>query len=164
MVRASFFLFALFLAGCGGPEDDDEPRANSVEELANRLDKLADRTTEDIEPPDRLAFLRQADVGPRLRTNPSCRLHKDGHVYVLANAAGAVARVDGRPVPLIVSGPVGPTGGFFAAPGVTVSVGRTDPSGGEAGQYGMGWPARVTIGGDKERPIEKHEATWICRR
>jgi hypothetical protein len=159
-------LFALvLLAACGGPEEDDRPRANSVEELENRLEKLADRTTESIEPrPPRMSNLKEADLGPELRTNPACRLHRNGRLLVVVNAAGAVARIDGRRVPLAVSGPVGPTGGFFKAPGVTVSVGRTEPSGNDAAEYGFGWAARATVGGDKTRPLEKLEATWICVR
>jgi hypothetical protein len=164
MARSSLLAILLLAGGCGGPDDEVEPRANSVEELTNRLDKLADRTSEDIEPPDRLAFLQKVDVEPRQNANPACRLHSDGRLYLVVNATGAVARVDGRRVPLAVSGPVGPTGGFFSAPGVTLSVGRLEPTVGAAGEYGSGWPARVTVGGDKERPIEKHEATWICVR
>lgn len=164
MARPRFLALLLLLAGCGGTEDEVEPRANSVEELTNRLDKLSDRTTEDIEPPARLAFLQAEDLDARLGANPSCRLHRDGRLYLAVNEAGAVARVDGRRVPLAVSGPVGPTGGFFTAPGVTLSVGRIQPGSGAAAEYGRGWPARVTVGGDKERPIEKHEATWICAR
>jgi hypothetical protein len=152
------------LAACGASEEDVQPQANSVEELSNRLDKLADRTSEDIEPPDRLGFLQNTDLDPRLGADPACRLHRDGRLYLVVNAVGAVARIDGARVPLAVSGPVGPTGGFFTAPGITVSVGRTEPSGNDAAEYGMGWPARVTIGGDKERALEKHEATWICVR
>lgn len=162
MTRA-LLLLPLLLGACGA-EENDEPRANSVEELSNRLDKLADRTSEDIEPPPRLGFLQNSDLDARLRANPACRLHKDGRLYLVVNAAGAVARIDGRRVPLAVSGPVGPTGGFFTAPGITVSVGRTDPTGNDAAEYGLGWPARATIGGDKERPLEKEEATWICAR
>lgn len=154
----------LLLIACGGPEEDDRPRANSVEELENRLEKLADRTTEEIEPAPRLAYLREADVGPELRSNPACRLHQDRRLILIVNAAGGVARIDGRRVPLAVSGPVGPTGGFFTAPSVTVSVGRTEPTGDDSAEYGMGWPARITIGGDRERPLEKQEATWICVR
>ena len=158
-------LFALcLLAGCGGADEEVEPKANSIEELSNRLDKLADRTTEDIEPPDRLAVLKQADLGPEFQGGPACRLHRDGRLLLVVTAAGGVARIDGRRVALAVSGPVGPTGGFLKAPGVTVSVGRTEPGGLAAVEYGRGWPARVTIGGDPERPIEKHEATWICAR
>lgn len=164
MARIRFLAFLVLLGGCGGSEDSVEPRANSVEELTNRLDKLSDRTTEDIEPPPRLTFLQAADLDSRLGADPSCRLHRDGLLYLAVNAAGAVARVDGRRVPLAVSGPVGPTGGFFTAPGVTVSVGRIEPGREGAAEYGQGWPARVTVGGDKERPIEKHEATWVCVR
>jgi hypothetical protein len=161
----TFPLLALILlAACGGAQEDDRARANSVEELENRLEKLADRTSEEIEPAARLTTLRESDLGPELRSNPACRLHQSGRLLVVVNAAGAVARIDGRRVPLAVSGPVGPTGGFFTAPGVTVSVGRTEPSGNDAAEYGMGWPARATVGGDNDRPLEKLEATWICVR
>jgi len=162
MSRRLLILFPLFLAACGGPEEDDRPRANSVEELENRLEKLADRTSEEIEPAPRMSNLKEADLGPELRTNPACRLHQDGRLLLVVNAAGAVARIDGRRVALAVSGPTGPTGGFFTGPGVTVSVGRTEPTGNDAAEYGMGWPARATVGGDRERPLEKREATWIC--
>ncbi len=165
MSRTFPLLALVLLAACGGAEEDDRPRANSVEELENRLEKLADRTSEDIEPPPpRMSNLKEADLGPELRSNPACRLHRGGRLLVVVNASGAVARIDGRRVPLGVSGPVGPTGGFFTAPGVTVSVGRTEPSGNDAAEYGFGWPARVTVGGDQSRPLEKIEATWICAR
>ncbi|HET9639352.1 MAG TPA: hypothetical protein VFP12_09115 [Allosphingosinicella sp.] len=164
MIRGFFLIVPLlFLAACG-PEEDDRPRANSVDELENRLEKLADRTTEEIEPAPRLAPLRRADLGAEFRANPACRLHRDRRLYLVVNASGGLARIDGRPVRLAVSGPIGPTGGFFTAPGITVSVGRTEPTGNDAAEYGLGWPARATVGGDKERPLEKQEATWICVR
>ena len=165
MKRFLFLLASLLLAACGdAEEEDDRPRANSADELENRLEKLADRTSEEIEPAPRMSNLKQTDVGPELRSNPACRLHRDGRLLLVVNAAGAVARIDGRRVALAVSGPVGPTGGFLTAPGVTVSVGRVGPSGNDAAEYGMGWPARATVGGDGERPLEKLEATWICVR
>jgi hypothetical protein len=164
MARPLLLLAPLLLSACGGAEEDDRPRANSVEELENRLEKLADRTSEEIEPAPRLAPLAKADLGPEFRANPACRLHRDGRLFLVANASGAVARIDGRRVPLALSGPVGPTGGFFTAPGITVSVGRTEPTGNDAAEYGRDWPARATMGGDKERPLEKQEATWICVR
>ena len=155
----------LLLGACSdGPVEDVEPRANSVEELSNRLDKLSDRTSEDIEPPPRLGVLRAEEIAAPLGAGPACSLHKDGRSYLVVSDAGALARIDGRRVALAVSGPVGPTGGFFTAPGVTVSIGRIRPTAAGADEYGRGWPARVTIGGDRERPIEKHEAIWTCRR
>lgn len=164
MFRPPLLFALLLLAACGGPEEDDRPRANSVEELENRLEKLASRTSEEIEPAPRLSSLKEADLGPEFRADPACRLHRGGGLLLVVNAAGAVARIDGRRVLLAVSGPVGPTGGFFTAPGVTVSVGRTEPGGDDAAEYGRGWPARATVGGDKARPIDKQEATWICPR
>ena len=155
---------ALLLAACEGQGDDAVPRANSVEELANRLDKLADRTSEDIEPPQRLAFLKRGDLAPEHLSRPGCRLHQDGRLLLAVNAAGAVGRIDGRRVKLAVSGPVGPTGGFFTAPGVTLSVGRKVANAGSAEEYSRGWPARLSIGGDSKRPVERHQATWICTR
>lgn len=154
----------LLLAACGGGEEQAEPRANSQEELENRLDKLADRTSEDIEVPARLGDLVQSDLSPELRAEPACRLRRNGRLVLTVNRAGAVARIDGRRVPLAVSGPIGPTGGFLTAPGVTVSVGRLDPPVPGADEYARQWRARVTIGGDKERAIEKHDSTWICAR
>ncbi|HEX8514016.1 MAG TPA: hypothetical protein VF688_13035 [Allosphingosinicella sp.] len=164
MSRPFPLLALILLAACGGAEEDDRPRANSVEELENRLEKLAVGAAEETERAPRMSNLKNADLGPELRANPSCRLHRDGRLLVVVNAAGAVARIDGRRVPLAVSGPVGPTGGFFTAPGVTVSVGREGASGNDAAEYGFGWPARATVGGDKARPLEKLEATWICVR
>jgi hypothetical protein len=164
MSRPLLILLALLAAACGGLEEDDRPRANSVEELENRLEKLADRTSEEIEPAPRMSNLKEADLGPELRSNPACRLHRDGRLLLVVKAAGGVARIDGRRVGLALSGPVGPTGGFLTAPGITVSVGRTEPTGNDAAEYGQGWPARVTVGGDVERPLEKREATWICVR
>ena len=164
MPRALSLLALLLLTGCGSQEDGAVAQANSVEELENRLEKLADRTSEEIEPPLRLANLKEADLGPELRADPACRLHRDRRLILVVNRAGAVARIDGRRVALAVSGPVGPTGGFFTAPGVTVSVGRVAPYVEDAEGYAKGWPARLSIGGDPERPIEKHQATWICTR
>ena len=163
-MRLSLFLLFLGLAACGPEEEVTEPRANSVEELHDRLAKLSNRMTEDIEPPQRLAYLREADLDPEWRSRPSCRLHQQGRLLLVVNAAGALARIDGRRVQLAVAAPVGPTGGFFTAPGVTASVGRVAPFAANAGDPVRGWPARVTIGGDKERPIEKHDAGWICTR
>ena len=164
MLRPALPLALLLLAACGGRDDGAEPRANSQEELENRLDKLADRTSEDIEPPDRLGDLLEADLGPGPRAGAACRMQRNGRLVLTVNEAGAVARIDGRLVPLAVSGPVGPTGAFLAAPGVTVSVGRLDPPVAGADEQGREWRARITIGGDKERPIEKHEGSWTCVR
>lgn len=162
-MRFALLLVPLLLSACGGSADE-EPQANSAEELENRLDKLADRTEEEIEKPRRLAYLQVRDITPELKAPPSCRLHQSGRLVLVVNATGGVARIDGRRVPLTVSGPVGPTGGFFTAPGVTLSVGRTAPFAADADVYVSGWTATATLGGDEAKKIEKFEATWICTR
>ncbi|HEX6377263.1 MAG TPA: hypothetical protein VFZ91_16250 [Allosphingosinicella sp.] len=162
MIRAPAPWFALLLlAACGSQGDDAVAQANSVEELENRLEKLSDRTTEDIEPPARLGDLQRADLGPELRAGPACRLYRAGRLVLAVNPAGAVARIDGRRARLAVSGPVGPTGGFFTAHGITLSVGRAAEA---ADSDARRWPARLSLGGDPERPIEKHEGIWTCTR
>jgi len=149
---------ALVACGSGG---DEQPQANSAEELANRIETLS-VLQPDPPPPPRLAFLKEKDLGPELRTRPACRLHRDRKLILVVNASGAVARVDGRRVALAVAGPVGPTGGYFEAPGVTFSVGRIAPVVPEAEGYGQGWPARASVGGIKDREPQRIEATWIC--
>lgn len=164
MIRPLAFASLLLLAACADQEDEAVARANSVEELSNRLDKLADRTSEDIEPPPRLGDLLPADLPRAPGTGPVCRLSRGGRLVLVVDSAGAVARVDGRRAALAVSGPVGPTGGFFTAPGITLSVGRRRPLEAEGEGYGLAWPARLSVGGDPERPIEKHEGSWSCTR
>src|SRR4028118_1718303 len=124
MRRLFLLLVPLFLAGCGGAEEDDRARANSAEELENRLEKLADRTTEEIDIPQRLANLKEADLGAELRANPACRLHRDRRLLLVVNAAGAAARIDGRRVALAVAGPLGRTAGRFSPPARTGSRAR----------------------------------------
>jgi hypothetical protein len=154
-------LCALALAGCGSA-DAPEAQANSAAELENRIAALAEHKEEKVERPPRMGVLQQTDLGAELRSDPACRLHRDGRLLVVVNAAGAVARIDGRRTPLTVSGPVGPTGGFFTAPGVTISVGRIAPYSGDSAVYVPGWPARASVGGVEGREIEKVEGRWHC--
>ncbi|HEX2763277.1 MAG TPA: hypothetical protein VHM92_05455 [Allosphingosinicella sp.] len=152
---------ALLATACGG-DDTITARANSAEELENRLDRLSQGKTEEEKP--RLSYLQVGDLTPELRATPSCRLHQQGKLVLVVNARGAVARIDGRRVALALSAPVGPTGGFLTAPRVTISVGRTAPFAPGADVYASGWTATATLAGDPEREIEKIEGTWICSR
>ena len=152
----------LLAASCGAGADEREPKANSPAELENRIENLSNPSSAEAPPPPRLTFLKEADLGPELRSGRACRFHRDGKLMLVVTAAGAVARVDGRRVPLAVSGPVGPTGGFFTAPGVTLSVGREGHYPDEPAGAGGDWPAGVTVGGDREREIEKLDGRWRC--
>jgi hypothetical protein len=148
-------LAALGLASCGKDESEaDLPPA----ELVNRIEALS-QIKDPVEPVQRrLGVLADADIPGDFRTGRSCRLHQQDRLLLIAAAPGAVARIDGRPIRLRVSGPVGPTGGFFVAEGVTVSVGREDPP--EA--TGPSTRAGVTVGGHPKTPLEKLEGSWVC--
>jgi hypothetical protein len=147
------------LAACG--DGDDAPaRANSVDEFENRIESLA--VIGEEETPQRLSYLRNADLWPENRARPACRFHQGGNLILVANAAGAVLRVDGQRRALIPGGPVGPTGAYYRAAGVTVSIGRIAPVAADAAAFGPGGMARLSVGGREDRPIERHEGRWIC--
>lgn len=160
-MRGALLLLPLLLSACGSGDGDTHSNAAVDPE---RLEKLANGMTGE-EPPPRLGLVQRRDVTPEFEVlRPVCRLSRRGKLILIVNARGAVARIDGRRALLAVSGPVGPTGGFFTGPRVTLSVGRIAPVVAEAEAYAGGWPATATLGGDPDREIEKIDATWGCAR
>src|SRR5687768_17690196 len=156
-VRPTAVLLAgLLLAGCRS-EDDAEPLL-PPDELANRIEVLRTATTEEEMIPRRLGRLAPADVGPRFRGRPSCRLETNGRTLLVARGPAAVAKVDGQLRLLAAAGPVASSGAFFKAPGVTVSVGRSATVATAADVPGISWPAGVTVGGAEDLPIQKFDA------
>jgi hypothetical protein len=163
MVRLSpRALLALVLAvgGCGGSEDE-EPQL-PADELANRIETLRTATSEEEMIPRRLGMLAPTEVGLRFRGRPACRLERNGRTLLVARGGAALARIDGKLRVLAAAGAVASSGGFFEAPGVTVSVGRSKGVAAEADAPGIAWPAGVTIGGTPRIPLQKLDATWRC--
>src|SRR5687767_5553232 len=92
-VRGRAVLLAgLLLAGCQS-EDDAQPLL-PPDELANRIEVLRTATTEEEMIPRRLGRLAPAEVAPRFRGRPSCRLEKDGRTLLVARGPAAVAKID----------------------------------------------------------------------
>ena len=150
----------LLVAGCGG-EAKDEPLL-PPDELANRVEMLRTaRSEEELRPP-RLGRLTPAEVDPRFRGRPSCRLEAEGRTLLVQRGTVAVARIDDKVRLLAAAGPVTSSGAYFEAAGVTVSIGRSAPVAAAADVPGISWPAGVTIGGDDKVPIEKRDAQWRC--
>jgi hypothetical protein len=149
-------LTLLLLAACGS-EPAPEPELNG-QELAQSLANVTGPQAEPA-PKSRAVLLREADIGPEFRRRPACAAEQQGRPMLIVTSAGAIARIDGRPMRLAVAGPVGPTGGFFSAPGVTISIGRRD--GAVASPEGA--PAGLTVGGAKALPLQHFEVHWICR-
>ncbi len=156
---------ALLAASCGGKEGSDEPVGDPpADVLANRIENLAIAAPEEEEAekaePRRLGVLREAELPAELRTGRACRLTAGANLYLVAGASGAVASIDGRIRLLPTAGPVGPSGGFWEAPGVSVSIALKPPEGAAIGSPTT--RAGVTVGGDDAKPIQRGEGSWTC--
>jgi hypothetical protein len=149
---------ALLAAGCEREVAQQPGDPVDAAALANRIEAVAEPEEKDPPPPPRLAALAAADIPREYRTGPACRLQQGDRLLLLATPLGALVRVDGRVARLGIGAPAGPSGGFFEAAGVTVSVGR--PADGPGGDGRAG----ATIGGNPKRPIERLTARWACTR
>ncbi len=155
-------LLASSVAACGGGDEDEAAAGPGGADLANTIEAVAHvKEPGAAAAPRRLGVLADADLPADLRNGATCRLQDGQDLLLLASAPGAVARIDGRVVRLAVAAPVGPSGAYFEAPGVTVSIGRRAPLGAAPGGPNR---AGVTIGGNPDQPIEKAEASWVCLR
>jgi hypothetical protein len=134
------------------------------EELANSIEAVHELKTEEEKAAarSRLGVLDEAELGLEYRRNPSCRLKRGNLLLLVARQRGAIARIDGALRPLGIAGPVGPSGGFFEAPGITVSVGRRAETAPDGDAPGTPFPASATIGGLKDAPPERIDANWTC--
>jgi hypothetical protein len=155
---------ALLAASCGSGEDPNGSAGDVSEaELAARIENVAFAPTpEEAEKaaPRRLGLLEEATLPDEFRTGRSCRLTEGANLILVAAAFGAVANIDGRSARLAHAGPVGPSGGFFEAPDISVSIGLKRPEGAAPGATAT--RAGVTVGGDDSKPIQRFEASWTC--
>jgi hypothetical protein len=155
---------ALLAAACGGGEGSDQPAGDpSPAELANRIENVAFVPTKEEEKkaaPRRLGALREGALPAEYRSGRSCRLTQGANLLLVAAAPGAIASIDGRTVQLRTAGPVGPSGGFYEAPGASISIGLKPLEGAAVGAPTT--RAGATVGGDDSKPLEQHEASWTC--
>jgi hypothetical protein len=154
---------ALFAAACGGDDSSGEPIGNPTpDELADRIEAVAHVAPEEEKAvPLRLGTLRESQLPAEYRTGRLCRLGEGGNLLLVAAAQGAVANVDGKVVALRTAGPVGPSGGFWEANGVSISIALKMPGAPAAANPPM--RAGVTVGGDDDsKPLQKYEADWSC--
>jgi hypothetical protein len=163
-MRFALPFLCLAAAACRASEaPGDEPQLPR-DALANAIDELhVAKDPEDPQAsPHRLGFLADAEVPAEYRTGRACRLQQNGRLALIAAAPGALARVDNRLIRLTAGGPIGPSGGYFEAPGVTISIGRRAAVEPGSPQANMAWPAGITVGGDPDRPLAKLSADWGC--
>ncbi|TFI59145.1 hypothetical protein E2493_06365 [Sphingomonas parva] len=150
----------LFASGCGEEEEGARASNLTADELYNRIEAARELKPAEDAAPARIGFLALGDVPPDLREGRTCTLSRDGKRLLHVAAGGAVARIDGRLLRLAIAGPVGPTGGFFEAPGVTISVGRQIAPRAQTGEPPA--PATASIGNGKDATVQRVEAIWQC--
>ena len=119
-------LLALMLAGCV-PETPEEANAT-----ADQVERLSTPKAEKSDPlaSARLQPLAAIDLEREGLLGAGCEF-RGGNERLLLVAVGsdAMVKLGGELRHLIHSAPVGPTGGFFGGPQLSVSVGRTDGAG-----------------------------------
>ena len=117
----------------------------------------------DLPPPFRLKPLKVAEVREYLGEVPACVLSYRNRIFFATRGIDGLARIDGRLVRLVASGPVAATGGFFTAEGATLSIGRVTQYAGAAEAYVPGWAVDVAVGGARQILPQRFQASWTCR-
>ena len=153
-------------AGCSGNSDsrnEEQGPASELppDELFDRIEAARELKPREEVQPERIGTLADAEIPQDLRIGPACTLMRGGALLLVAGAQGAAARIDGRPVRLQIAAPVGPSGGFFRAEGVTISIGRQVPptaAGPEPAAL-----ATATIGNGADAQLQKIAGMWECR-
>jgi hypothetical protein len=161
--RFAASLVLLLAASCGSeqPVTDKSP-----EQLRREIEALSTPPSLKKEVPKfRLRPLTLDEVRSYAGEGPVCLVLVGERVLFVTNGNQGLARIDGRLARLTASGPVGPSGGFFAAEGATLSIGRIGQYAGEAAAYAPSWTAIVAIGGAARgvKP-QQFDAGWTCRR
>ncbi len=136
---------AMTLAGCGDGETAENLSAADIERLAAPPEAEVDRSAI-LQPIPDTALVPAA-----------CELRRNGELLLLANSGDAVARVEDRLVRLRLSGPLGPSGGFFSADPLAISIGRTGETGEENRE-----PALVQVTNRLTGTIREFDASWRC--
>jgi hypothetical protein len=153
-------LAVLLLAGCGEPEGGASPPPEVVQAALNLAE--AELVDAPARPRERLTPLAEAELPPKYREKPGCRLFRSGRLLVAAAGDSAVARVDGRLQTVPRAGLVDPSGAFFRGPGVTIGIGRLGAVAPAAEVPGVARLAGVTVGGMPKVDLQKFQAEWAC--
>ena len=156
---ALVLLLALATAGCSG-EEERQTSNLPADMLYNSIEAAREARPAKEDAPKRLGVLAAADLPADLRQGSACRLMQGERLLLHAASSGAVARIDGRSQRLRIAGPVGPSGGFFAGKGVTISVGRQVPPVGEG--YEPPAPATASVGSPSDTRVEQVAGMWAC--
>ena len=148
----------LLLAGCGA---DPDAGANVTANQLGRLSTPDPEPVDDPLAPVRLQPLEPGDVTHAGLSGPGCRFSAGDQVLLAANGGDAIARLEGRTIQLVPAGPLAPSGGFFRAGRVTISVGRTEAEPTTVSGI-AGWPGRITVTSRRPAAQLRRDGMWRC--
>jgi hypothetical protein len=150
----------VLLAGCGR----DSSELNN-QQLADAIENIAEEhPTPDTGPPlPALIEVRRDDVERELRSGAGCDFSEGGRLLFVAVSGDAFAKVNGLPVHLAASGPMGPTGGYFVTERFSISIGRLSDTGVTVEETTT-WPARLVLTDRRaeENGVLRLEGSWRC--
>lgn len=156
---------ALLLAFAGGCSEEQQPaQEKSAEQLMNEIEAVAELKPEVKEGdlPITLVPLKRLDLED-LGAGARCYLFRGEKIYFASAGGQGILRLNGRLTPVLAGGPIGPTGGFFRARDVRVSIGRTGRYAGPAADYVPGWLADVAVRAHRDGMAQHAQARWTCR-
>ena len=151
-----------FAAGCG--EEQQPAEEKSAEQLAREIEAVAEvkAPVKESDLPITLVPLKRGDL-ELLGEGPRCFLFRGEKIYFASAANHGALRINGRLTPVLAGGPVGPTGGFFTARDIRVSVGRTGRYAGRAADYVPGWLAEIAVRAHRDGMAQYALGRWTCR-
>jgi hypothetical protein len=158
---ACLLLLAASLSGCG----DGEAPLNNLQ-AAEAIENVSEAREAPPKgpPPPALIEIPAAEVQRELRPGAGCDFSQGGQLLFVTVAGDSFARVNGLPVHLAASGPVGPTGGFFTSERFSLSIGRLADAGTASGET-TSWPARLVLTDRRTdgNPVLRLQGEWRCR-
>ena len=132
------------LVACGSNE---EPQQNAAD-IANIVENIAELPEPPAEeaatPPPMLEPLSRADIEANLESGAGCDFSPGGDPLFVSAGATAIAKVNGRIARFTAQSPIGPTGGFYTAGTLRLSIGRTSETGNALDEV-TSWPARLSL-------------------
>jgi len=155
----SFALLAV--AACGSHEEPEENAAdiaNIVENIAEVPEPVAEK--EAAAPA--LQPLTQTEIEANLEPGAGCDFSAGASSLFVSTGTSGVAKVNGRVVRFTAGGPTGPSGGFYSAGTLRLSIGRTSEAGAAEGET-TSWAGRLSLSdrATDARPLEVG-GTWRC--
>lgn len=147
--RAAILSWIVLAAGCG--QEKPLPEGPDLDEI-QRLSTPSDNSP----PPGWSVRLEPLEATP----GETCRFGAGEHILLASDGVGARARMRGEERRLTLSGPIGPTGGFFEDRQISISVGRVASTG--ASVQGPAQQARLTITNRRTGEEGRIGGIWTC--